>query len=208
MTLSLRLLGLSMVVAACSLTAAAATPPTVEETSIKLDGIIETLKKDAVEFNSEAQDIEQTVLYPAQTRTSVYVSCNVSKLLLQNVTVTIDEGKPVRYDYDDRAAKALLLSDGMHRILLTNVEPGSHRIRVEFRAQFADADAGDTPLTGRFEESFEKTRKPADLELSISRYTRLSKPKMSLVVWKKSAQTSETLDAARQSKGQKRRVPR
>lgn len=209
MTLLIRLFSLSMLVALCSLRAHAAQAPATEENSAKLDGIIESLKKEAVDFNREAQDIEQVVMYPDHSRLSVYISCDVSRLLLQNVTVIIDDGKPLRHDYSERSAKALLLSDGLHRVLLTNVPPGSHRIRAEFRGQFADADADDAPVTGRFEEIFEKTSKPMDLELRVARYTRLSPPKLSLVVWKPtgSEEVAEQKPGPK-SKGRKRRTPR
>lgn len=211
MTLLIRLFGLSMLVALCSLRAHAAQTPSAEDSSAKLDGIIESLKKEAVDFNREAQDIEQVVMYPDHSRVSIYISCKVSRLLLQNVTLIIDDGKPVRYDYSERSAKALLLSDGLHRVLLTNVAPGSHRIRAEFRGQFADADAGDAPVIGRFEETFDKTAKPLDLELRVARYTRLSQPKLALVVWKPQGAADAKLDETNpgpKSKGRKRRTPR
>lgn len=205
----LRLFCLGLVVCAHGLPAYGAAPTTVEATAQKLDGIIESLKKEAVDFNREAQDVEQAIVYPEHTRVAVYISCNVSQLLLQNVTVTVDDGKPVRYDYSERTAKALLLSDGLHRIVLTNLEPGAHKIVAEFRGQFADADAGDAPVTGRFEETFEKARKPMDLELRVARYTRISKPKMSLVVWKKAGDpVAAQPPPERSSKANKRRTPK
>jgi len=210
MTPLIRLFGLSMLVALCSLRAQAGQAPNADASSAKLDAIIETLKKEAVDFNREAQDIEQVVMYPDHSRLSLYVSCQVSRLLLQNVTVIIDDGSPVRYDYSERSAKALLLSDGLHRVLLANVAPGSHRVRAEFRGQFADADAGDAPVVGRFEETFDKTTKPLDLELRVARYTRLSPPKLSLTVWKPASAAdadTEEKKSGPKSKGRKRRTP-
>lgn len=210
MTFSFGPRGLGIFVALCCLSAQeavhSAEPPTPEETAIKLDGIIESLKKEAVDFNSEAQDIEQSVLYPLHSRVSVFISCKISQLLLQNVTITVDDNAPVRYDYSERSARALLLSEGLHRIALSNVEPGRHRIRAEFRGQFADADKNDPPVAGRFEAEFDKTRKPVDLELRIARNSRLAKPQMALVLWK--VGTPEPESKSSRSKSRRVRTPR
>jgi hypothetical protein len=199
--------GLGLLVALCCFRASAADTPTLEETAIKLDGIVESIKKEAVNFNQEAQDIERSVLYPERTRTSIYVSNNISQLLLHSVTLTINDGQPVRHDYSERSARALLLSDGLHRVLLTNLEPGTHRIRAEFRGRFADDKKTEPTVTARFEGEFEKTRRPAELELRIARNSRISRPQMGLVIWKP-ASAAEMAEAESRSSGQKRRTPR
>jgi hypothetical protein len=207
MTFSIGPRGLGLLVALCTGLAHAAEAPTLEETAIKLDGIIESIKKQAVNFNQEAQDIERAALYPDRTRVSVYLSNNISQLLLHNVTITLNDGQPVRYDFGDRSARALLLSDGLHRTLLTNLEPGKHRIRAEIRGRFADDNKKEPTVSARFEGEFEKTRRPAELELRIARNSRLSKPQIGLVVWTP-ATAEERAEAESRAKSQKRRTPR
>lgn len=187
-------LGLCLIVAASSFAARAGQLPSADEASIKLDGIIQALKKEAVEFNREAQDIEQSVLYPDYNRVSIYTSVKISNLLVKSISVTLDDLQPVRYDYSDRDAKALLLSDGLHRIVFASLEPGPHRIRAEYRAQFADAGANDAPIAGTVEQVFDKTQKAAELELRISRDSRISKPKIALVTWRAVASAAEEAD--------------
>lgn len=162
---------------------AQAAPTELEKTASTLDGVIEALKKETVDFNVEAQELEQLVLHPAENRVHIYVSNNVSQLLLENVIVTVNEGKPVRHDYSDRTARALIISDGFQRLTTLDLPPGTHKVKAEFWGHFADADKDAKKVSAQFETSFEKAGQPLDLELRIARENRLARPRFALVSW-------------------------
>lgn len=206
MTSALGPRGLGFLAVLFSFSAQAASTPTLEETTVKLDGLIESIKDEAVEFNREAQDIERTVLYPERTRTSIYVSNRISQLVLHHITISIDGGQPVRHDFSEASAKALLISDGFYRVLMTNLEPGPHRIKADIRGRFADDAPEDPAVVASFEQEFEKTRRPAELELRVARNTRISRAQIGLVDWK--VEGSEDLKPKPKRRGQKRLTPK
>lgn len=174
----------ALALALSSLSAGAGPLAGPDEASVKLDGIIQGLKNEAVEFNREAQNVEQDVLYPEHRRAVIYVSNKVSHLLIKEITITVNDGQPATHQYDDRSARALLVSEGFHRVATVNVAPGSHRIRAEFKAQFVDDEKDKGLVTGSLEEIFEKTQTAAAIELRISRLSRIASPKLSLVSWR------------------------
>lgn len=106
--------------------------------------------------------------YPERTRLSVYIAVAVERYALEQVTVYIDDRPPVTYDYRESEAAALL--DGtQHRVLRTNIEPGSHRVRVDFSGRLKNIqDADDPPLTGRIELAFDKRETPKALILPVA----------------------------------------
>jgi hypothetical protein len=170
-------------VLACAAAAFAAEQP-LEDRQLELDQSIQGLKDEVVEFTREAQAVEDDVLFPPETRVSVYLGVKVSGLLLQEVSVAIDDGAPQARSYEDRDARALLSDLNLQRLLRTNVAPGAHRIRLSFRGHLADAKPDAEPLTDSFEAIFDKTASPAELEFVISRTSRLAKPRLSLRQWR------------------------
>src|SRR5690349_65608 len=62
---------------------------------VKLDGVIQGLKDETLEFTREAQLIEQSVLYPDYSRVTVYIGARAGQLLLRTVSVAVDDGTPV-----------------------------------------------------------------------------------------------------------------
>src|SRR3546814_1818290 len=72
-----------------SLPAVAATPDTGER-AIKLDQTVQALKDEVLEFNREAASAEVDAVLPDHARLNVYLSVKAGGLLLQDVTVTLD----------------------------------------------------------------------------------------------------------------------
>lgn len=156
-----------------------------DENAVKLDQSIQSLKDEVLQFNREAQTAEQDVLYPSQTRVSVFLGVRVSALLIKDISIAFDDGGPQKLSYTDNQAKSFLQNNGIHRMLLANLAPGSHRIRAEFSARFADDKPDAAPITGSYEAIFDKGYREAELELVLARSSRLSKPTLSLKQWRK-----------------------
>ncbi|HEY0973669.1 MAG TPA: hypothetical protein VGE57_04185 [Solimonas sp.] len=153
--------------------------------SLKMDQVVQALKDEVLEFNREAQAIENEALLPAHARVSVYLGVKVSGLLLDEVSVMIDEQRPVVYRYDAADARALLNETSLQRILRTPIANGAHRIRVSFTGHFADDKAEDPPVIDSFEAVFDKGLQEAELELTIARERRIAgKPKISMKQWR------------------------
>lgn len=155
-------------------------PPPPDAEQLKLDGAIQGLKDEILDFNREALAVENEILYPLHTRANIYFGVRVGALLMKSLSITVDDGEPRTYTYSDPEARALLSSEGLHRVMRVSLEPGPHRISVDYTAQFADADADDAPITGHYEAIFDKRSRAAELELTLARGTRLSQPQMRL----------------------------
>lgn len=149
-----------------------------------LDQSIEALKETVVEINREALDIERSVITPDYRRLDVYLHVRTG-VVLDELTVTIDDQRPVVHHYTEADAKALLVNNSLQRLLSVGIEPGRHRIRVSFTGHALDGKADAPPLTDRYEAVFEKTEAPAELELVISRERAFSGGvKLSMKQWK------------------------
>lgn len=168
------------ILVASTLPALAATPPPPDPEQLKLDGAIQGLKDEVLNLNREALWVENEVLYPQHTRANIYFGVRVGGLLIKTLSISIDDGEAQTHSYTDAEARALLTSESLHRVLRTSLEPGPHRVSVQYTAQFADADEGDAPITGQYDAIFDKRSRTAELELTLSRGTRLSQPQMRL----------------------------
>lgn len=164
--------------------ASAAEPAATGEPELQLDQAIQALKDDVVEFTREAQSIEDDVMFPAETRLDVYLGVKVSGLLLQEVSVTLDEQPAQTTVYSDRDARAMLSDLNLRRLLRANVNAGAHRIRVAFTGRMADAKPDAAPIVDSYEAIFDKTAVPAELEFVISRPNRLSKSRLTMKQWR------------------------
>lgn len=156
-----------------------------DEQAIKLDQAVQALKEEVLEFNAQAQSVENEALLPAHARLSVYLGVKVSGLLLEEISVMIDDRRPEIYHYDENDARALLAEKSVQRIVRTTVTPGAHRVRVTFRGRYADDKENAAPVTDTFEAIFDKDQRPADLEFTIARERRFGgKPRITMQQWR------------------------
>lgn len=161
----------------------AATPPPVDEATLKLDTSIQALKGEVLDIHQRALDEEEKFLYPEVSRVNVYVGVKVSGLLLNDMTITIDDGEPALHSYDTIEA-IVLQRRGLQRLVRINAAPGSHRIRGEFTAHYADARPEAPLVRGRYEAVFEKTLDPAELEFTIVQDGFAGSPILKLRDWR------------------------
>jgi len=144
---------------------------------------LERLKLDVIAVDSTARRLEESILYPAPARLTIDVSDGVPGLLLHEVTVTLDNDPPVHYVCDNRAAQALT-HGGLQRVLEYNIAPGTHHLHAEFSATLGDSPPSAAPVTGTFDQSFEKARgEPLLLELALAKDDRWSAPAFNLHYW-------------------------
>jgi hypothetical protein len=160
-------------------------PAPVESGALKLDQAIQGIKDEVLQFNRDATTLEQDSLYPAHSRTSVFVGVRLGGLMLREFSVSFDGGETQKFTYNDNEALAFLENKGLRRVVRVNLAPGAHRLRAEFSAQFADAKPDAAPITGSYEAIFDKTYSDANLELTLARATRMAKPTLSLKQWRK-----------------------
>ncbi|WP_139250325.1 hypothetical protein [Hydrocarboniphaga daqingensis] len=154
------------------------------DAALQLDQSIQVLKDEALQFNRDAQLVEEEFSYPPQTRVDVYVSVETAALLMRTISVSIDGSTPVNFDYSDFDARALLKSRGMQRIGRFNVSKGSHKLHAEYVGQYADAKDGEPELADRIDTVFDKTLLPATLELIVGKANRGGKPILRLKEWR------------------------
>ncbi len=178
--------GALMLAAAAAL--AAPMPAPADKAAIKVDQDIQALKDVAVDVQRDLLTLDEALLYPDITRVSVFVGVKVSGFLLNEMTVSLDDGQKVTYKYTDSESKALL-KNGLHRLLRVNMQPGAHRVHAEFSGKFIDAQPKDPPIKGAVDRVFDKGLGPVDLVLPIARNTRLDRPGLSEVARLESTQT-------------------
>lgn len=167
-----------------SLPAVAATPDTTER-AIKLDQTVQALKDEVLEFNSEAASTEVDAVLPDYDRLNVYLSIKAGGLLLQDVTVTLDNHAPEVYHYDEFDSRALLGKNALQRLIRVAAEPGPHRLRVSFHGKFADAKDSDPVLGDQYEVTIDKPAHATDIEFIIARESRFGgKPRLTMKQWR------------------------
>lgn len=148
----------------------------------KMDGVIQNLKEETLEFNRQAMLNEQAILYPDATRVTLYAGVRANRFLIQSMSISLDGGLPLRYEFADRNARALINSGGLHTLGIQNMDVGNHKLRAEFSGQFEGAPANSPPVTGFTEQIFAKNRKPLEVEFSINQGSS-SKPVLAVTIW-------------------------
>ena len=159
-------------------------PTAPDDGAITLDQTVQAIKDEAIQFNRDALLAEEAFLYPTQTRVSVYVSNRLPNVLLSDINLTIDDGAPVTYRYGERDSRALVEKGALQRLLITNLDRGTHRLRVSFNGHYVEGDDEPEPLAGRFEAVFTKGLEASDVELQILRGSSRKEPAMKLKEWR------------------------
>lgn len=159
-------------------------PTATDDAGIALDQTVQAFKDEAIQFNRDALMAEEAFLYPPQTRVSVYLSNSLRNLLMQSISVTIDDREPVTYTYGDVDSRALLVENALQRLVLTNMDRGSHRLRVSYNGNFVEGDDEPEPAAGEFEAVFDKGLDAVEIELQLVRGKNRDEPGMKLKNWR------------------------
>ena len=184
-----RCLGVALMAATAAVSAATApTPNSSDPGAIKVDQTVQDVKEAAVALDRDLLTLDESLLYPDITRVSVYIGVKVNGFMLNAMTVSLDDGQQITYNYTDSESKALL-KNGLHRLLRVNMQPGAHRVHAEFAGKFVDAQPKDPPIKGAVDRVFDKGLGPVDLILPIARNTRLDRPGLPELARMESTQT-------------------
>ncbi|RMF14438.1 MAG: hypothetical protein D6758_11515 [Gammaproteobacteria bacterium] len=93
------------------------------------------LKQEVVELNREIYELEESLLFPADTQLVVYVAMDSdAPFELDGVELTVDETPVTSYLYSDRELQALK-QGGIQRLYMGNVAAGPHTIVAVFNGR-------------------------------------------------------------------------
>ena len=145
----------------------AGAPTPIDPEALKLDQQVGTLKNEVLQLNRALNAQEQALLYPAFSRTDIYVNVDVRGFLLTDMLVSIDGGTPFTFAYTERQSAAFT-DGGWHRLARTNVTQGPHRLHAEFTGHYITAKPGDPPIHGSLETSFNKQLASLDIVLPLA----------------------------------------
>lgn len=145
----------------------AGAPIPIDPQALKLDQQVGTLKNEVLQLNRALNAQEQALLYPAFSRTDIYVSVDVQGFVLTDMIVSIDGGTPFTFAYTERQSRAFA-DGGWHRLARTNVTQGPHRLHAEFTGHYVNAKPDAPPIRGSIETRFNKQLASLDIVLPLA----------------------------------------
>ena len=99
---------------------------------LNTDAEIQDLKQQVLELNRDLFILEEELLYPGDTRLSVFVSLDAGELFsLDAVQLSIDGEVVTHYLYTDHQLQALQRG-GVQRLYTENVKAGAHELVAVF----------------------------------------------------------------------------
>jgi hypothetical protein len=108
----------------------------------------------------------EALLRTRQAELSVYVSGVASGLLLRKAELQIDDAPAQHYTYS-RVESEALQRGGLHRLHVTQLERGMHRLRARVLARRIGAAPGTPYIELQIDETFEKGGVSLALELTV-----------------------------------------
>jgi hypothetical protein len=152
--------------------------------AVKLDGGVQALKQEALQFNRDAASFERDIAYPAHSRVAVYLGVRLNNFMVQEIRVSIDNGAVQKIVYDDKQSRALFQGSNIDRLFYANASPGPHRLHAEYVARY-DRSGDAQPITGSYDAFFDKGSDPVELELVIAQGRSKTKPALMLKEWRR-----------------------
>ena len=117
-------------------TVCALEPTAPDDAGLQLDQNVQAFKDEVIQFNRDAVMAEEAFLYPPQTRVTVYLSTTQRNLLLDTISVTLDDKAPVVYKYGDIYSRELLVENALQRLIITNMDRGQHLLSVSYNGNY------------------------------------------------------------------------
>lgn len=107
---------------------AAAQTPAPAAQQHALNEQVQDIKKQALELNRDLFNLEEELLFPANTQVAVFVSMDVGEFFqLDAVQIKLDDKVVANYLYTERQVDALHRG-GVQRLYVGNVKGGKHEI--------------------------------------------------------------------------------
>jgi len=140
---------------------------------------IQDLKQSVVVLNKDLRVLEEDLLFPANTRLSVFLSLNVGEFFrLEGVELKVDGETVTSYLYSDREREALA-KGGMHRLHLGNLSAGEHTLSAFFIGAGPNGREYKRGSTLRFT----KGQGPKYVELSVADSEARQQPEFAVREW-------------------------
>jgi len=144
-----------------------------------LDNRIQDLKKEVLELNRDLFILQEDLLFPANTRFTIFLSMDMGKLFtLDSVEVKINGKLVASHLYTQREVKALQRG-GVQRLHIGNLPTGKHEMVAYFTGKGPhnrDYRRGTTLIIN-------KTSAPQYIELRITDNAAKQQPDFSVKVW-------------------------
>jgi hypothetical protein len=107
---------------------AASATPAANAPQRALNEQVQDIKKQALELNRDLFNLEEELLFPANTQVAVFVSLDVGEFFqLDAVQIKLDDKIVANYLYTERQVDALKRG-GVQRLYVGNVKGGKHEV--------------------------------------------------------------------------------
>ncbi len=113
---------------------------------------------------------------------TVYIGATAKNVWLREVWLGIDNQSLTRYVYSQTEAEALS-ARGLHRLLVSDLAPGKHRLRAQAAAASFGAGPSDARQRAAIDVTFEKSAAPMEIELNWMEASFAGQPALKLREW-------------------------
>lgn len=145
----------------------------------KISNDIQVLKKDVIELNKDLRVMEERLLFPSNTKFSVFVSMTSGQFFyLESIKLKINGRFVATHIYSEKQQLAMLRG-GVHKLYITNLSEGQH----DAIAFITGVGPGGRAYKRAVELSFEKKSGSQYLEIAISDDTVAQEPTFVMEQW-------------------------
>ncbi|WP_246439407.1 AraC family transcriptional regulator [Teredinibacter franksiae] len=140
---------------------------------------IQALKVDVIELNKDLRKMEEKLLFPSNTRFSIFVSLTTGQFFtFESVKLKLDDKLVATHIYSDKQRQALARG-GIHKLYVTNLNEGLHTVTAFFTGIGDDG----RPYKRAANLEFEKSIGSEFLELAIMDDGATQEPVFELKRW-------------------------
>jgi hypothetical protein len=140
---------------------------------------VETLKKEILDLNRDLFMLEEELLFPATTQTTIFLAMNTGVFFaLDAVELKIDGKVVSNYLYTEREVAALARG-GVQKLHIENLRSGKHELVAVFVGK--GPNGRDYRRAASYE--FEKGLDPKFIELKISDSSAKEQPEFAIDAW-------------------------
>lgn len=153
--------------------------PAVSEETRSLGEQVESLKREVLDINRDLFLLEEELLFPATTQTTIFLAMNTGVFFaLDGVELKIDGKSVTHYLYTERELAALA-KGGVQKLHVENLRSGKHELVATFTGK--GPNGRDYRRGARYE--FEKGLDPKFIELRISDSAAKEQPEFAITAW-------------------------
>jgi hypothetical protein len=162
-----------------SMAAAEEVVPAVSTETRSLGEQVESLKQEVLDLNRDLFLLEEALLFPATTQTTIFLAMNSGVFFaLDGVELKIDGKSVTHYLYSEREVAALA-KGGVQKLHVENLRSGKHELVAIFTGK--GPNGRDYRRAASYE--FEKGLDPKFIELRISDSAAREQPEFAISAW-------------------------